>query len=103
MRLSHYSVLDRGWAKTGKVLTPQYLREKATHAEQSRVNGESDAMKDGGGVCNLSITVVNSVTKSLNHSIYILFLIFFVFVFVLSLSYRELLLTVPVGYMRHLI
>ena len=50
MRLSHYSVLDRGWAKTGKVLTPQYLREKATHAEQSRVNGESDAMKDGGGV-----------------------------------------------------
>ena len=50
MRLSHYSVLDRGWAKTGKVLTPQYLREKATHAEQSRANEESDAMKDGGGV-----------------------------------------------------
>ena len=100
MRLSHYSVLDRGWAKTGKVLTPQYLREKATHAEQSRVNGESDAMKDGGGVCNLSITVVNSVTKSLNHSISIIVIFF---VFVLSLSYRELLLTVPVGYMRDLI
>ena len=100
MRLSHYSVLDRGWAKTGKVLTPQYLREKATHAEQSRVNGESDAMKDRGGVCNLSITVVNSVAKSLNHSISISVIFF---VFVISLSYRELLLTVPVGYMRDLI
>ena len=49
---------------------------------------------------NLSITVVNSVTKSLNHSISISVIFF---VFVLSLSYRELLLTVPVGYMRDLI
>ena len=99
MRLSHYSVLDRGWAKTGKVLTPQYLREKATHAEQSRVNGESDEMKDRGRVSQF----VNNcrqqcckVAKSISISV-----IFFVFV--LSLSYRELLLTVPVGYMRDLI
>ena len=47
----------------------------------------------------MSITVVNSVTKSLNHSISISVIFF---VFVLSLSYRELLLTVPVGYMRDL-
>ena len=47
----------------------------------------------------MSITVVNSVRKSLNHSISISVIFF---VFVLSLSYRELLLTVPVGYMRDL-
>ena len=46
---------------------------------------------------NLSITVVNSVTKSLYHSISIIVIFF---VFVLLLSYRELL---PVGYMRDLI
>ena len=69
MRLSHYSVLDRGWAKTGKVLTPQYLREKATHAEQSRVNGESDEMKDRGGVSqfvNNCRQQCYKVAKSLN-------------------------------------
>ena len=49
---------------------------------------------------NLSITVVNSVTKSLYHSISIIVIFF---IFVLLLSYRELLLTVPVGYMRDLI
>ena len=100
MRLSHYSVLDRGWAKTGKVLTPQYLREKATHAEQSRVNGESDAMKDQGGVSqfvNNCRQQCYKAAKSLN------FYHFIFFVYVLSLSYRELLLTVPVGYMRDLI
>ena len=69
MRLSHYSVLDRGWAKTGKVLTPQYLREKATHAEQSWVNGESDPMKDGRGVSqfvNNCRQQCYKVAKSLN-------------------------------------
>ena len=72
MRLSHYSVLDRGWAKTGKVLTPQYLREKATHAEQSRVNGKSDAMKDQGGVSQFVNNCRQQRTKQLNHSISII-------------------------------